>query len=45
MQGIDIFDMRPLDASRKGMLAWFLCRAPPLRDIATWCVSSPGSCG
>lgn len=22
MQGIDIFDMRPLDASRKGMLAY-----------------------
>lgn len=29
MQGIDIFDMRPLDASRKGMLALSSLRAFP----------------
>jgi hypothetical protein len=30
MQGIDIFDMRPLDASRKGMSASFASRAAPI---------------
>jgi hypothetical protein len=29
MQGIDIFDMRPLDASRKGMSALFALHADP----------------
>lgn len=29
MQGIDIFDMRPLDASRKGMSAFFALHATP----------------
>ena len=38
MQGIDIFDMRPLDASRKGTsLAVPRC-APPLRGIEHLCV-------
>ena len=29
MQGIDVFDMRPLDASRKGMASFFL-------DLPSW---------
>ena len=29
MQGIDVFDMRPLDASRKGMISLFL-------DLLSW---------
>lgn len=38
MQGIDVFDMRPLDASRKGMLifSWIWFRGLETRDFNGW---------
>ena len=41
MQGIDIFDMRPLDASRKGKLAFRPLCVPFLRGTGTYMYYQP----